>query len=469
MIGKDDILISARILSISIENFKNIANGRIDLGTYENLLNNKSDICGIYGQNGTGKTSVIEAIKIMKDLMIGRGLPTDVKEYIMDGKESVEISLSFFIDSKFKEYIVDYSIAISKIDIVESEFYGLKSEILELKERGGANENWSRKKTLIKKVYSSEVISPKYRDDELADLFKNRFDYEYIQRVNIERQESFIFDKTLEDKICKNNKGDSDLRLIYFLKTFAAIDLHIIDSKDIALSSANIILPLNFNYRDEKSGKFGVIPIGLSKAEPIPSDALAIVKNVISEMNNVLKEIIPGLTICTKELASVIDEDGIEKIPVELLSCRENSMIPIRYESDGIKKIISVLNLIINMYNNPSMVILIDELDAGIFEYLLGEILLILEESGKGQLIFTSHNLRPLEVLNKNNLVFTTTNTENRYIKLKNIRPNNNMRDVYYRDIILDGQDESIYERTSSAMIKRALRKAGEVSFGKKE
>ena len=62
------------------------------------------------------------------------------------------------------------------------------------------------------------------------------------------------------------------------------------------------------------------------------------------------------------------------------------------------------------MFNNPSVCMVVDEFDSGIFEYLLGEILQIIRESGKGQLIFTSHNLRPLEMLDTNALIFTTTN-----------------------------------------------------------
>ena len=40
---------------------------------------------------------------------------------------------------------------------------------------------------------------------------------------------------------------------------------------------------------------------------------------------------------------------------------------------------------------------MIDEFDSGIYEYLLGELLEIMNESAKGQFVFTSHNLRPLE------------------------------------------------------------------------
>lgn len=46
--------------------------------------------------------------------------------------------------------------------------------------------------------------------------------------------------------------------------------------------------------------------------------------------------------------------------------------MPFRYESDGIRKIVSVLSLIIDAYNEQSCTIAIDELDAGVFEYLLG-------------------------------------------------------------------------------------------------
>ena len=36
------------------------------------------------------------------------------------------------------------------------------------------------------------------------------------------------------------------------------------------------------------------------------------------------------------------------------------------------------------------------------FEYLLGNILSVFKERGKGQLLFTSHNLRALEVIKDN-------------------------------------------------------------------
>jgi AAA15 family ATPase/GTPase len=149
---------------------------------------------------------------------------------------------------------------------------------------------------------------------------------------------------------------------------------------------------------------------------------------------------------------------------IQLISHKNSGEIPFQYESEGIKKIVSILQLLIVVYNKPSITVAIDELDAGVFEYLLGEILRIISEKGKGQLIFTSHNLRPLETLDRGFIAFTTTNPTNRFIRLTNVKANNNLRDFYYRDIVLGEQDEEVYDLTNNSEIAFAFREAGELS-----
>lgn len=145
------------------------------------------------------------------------------------------------------------------------------------------------------------------------------------------------------------------------------------------------------------------------------------------------------------------------------MSCKNKKQIPLKYESKGIKKIVSILHLLIVIYNQFSITVAIDEIDAGVFEYLLGELLKILSEKGKGQLIFTSHNLRPLETLDRGFVAFTTTNPDNRYIRMSGIKDNNNLRDFYFRDIMLGEQDEKLYHATNNAEIALAFREAGEI------
>lgn len=115
--------------------------------------------------------------------------------------------------------------------------------------------------------------------------------------------------------------------------------------------------------------------------------------------------------------------------------------------------------MLIAVYNEKSFTIAIDEIDSGIFEYMLGELLSILGEGAKGQFIFTSHNLRPLEMLPAKYLCFTTSNPQNRFIKLQK-RGNSNLRDGYLRNIVLHLGKEEIYASTDKFQIERAFLEA---------
>ena len=181
----------------------------------------------------------------------------------------------------------------------------------------------------------------------------------------------------------------------------------------------------------------------------------------MNNMNIVLEQIIPGLSIKVYELDTELSKDSKPGKRLQLMSERNGKEIPLKYESEGIKKIVSILQLLIVVYNSESITLAVDELDAGIFEYLLGELLKVISEKGKGQLIFTSHNLRPLETIDKGFIAFTTVNPENRYIRFVNVKGNNNLRDFYYRDITLGEQTEPVYDPTNNYEIMLALKEAG--------
>ena len=183
---------------------------------------------------------------------------------------------------------------------------------------------------------------------------------------------------------------------------------------------------------------------------------------IIADMNIVLEKIVPGLTIGQKHLGTQLLKNGATGVRFQLLSNKNGKAISLQYESEGIKKMISIMHLLIAVYNRPSVTVAIDELDSGVFEYLLGELLRIISEKGKGQLIFTSHNLRPLETLDRGFIAFTTTNPDNRYIRLCNVKNNHNLRDFYYRDIVLGEQSEEIYDPTNNYEIAFAFREAGD-------
>ena len=238
---------------------------------------------------------------------------------------------------------------------------------------------------------------------------------------------------------------------------YAYYDLFIITTSASARISLDD-LPIIFKNVDSS---FGTIVINLTQPSVIPENVCSLLEKVISNMNIVLSKIVPKLEIGINYLGSEINEKGTVCKRIQIVSKKNSKEIPLKNESEGIKKIISILHLLISVYNNPSVTVAIDEIDSGIFEYLLGELLKIISERGKGQLIFTLHNLRPLETLDASFVAFTTVNPNNRYIRYSNIKRNNNLRHLYYRDIIVGLSKEPIYESADNAEVAIAFRKAG--------
>ena len=226
--------------------------------------------------------------------------------------------------------------------------------------------------------------------------------------------------------------------------------------------TANFLLPMAFRVERDSIGMKGDFAVPLMKPVVLDAKKKELLETIIEQINMVLCTIIPGMKIEVRDYGQQSLDSGEDGWKVELMSVREGKRpIPIRMESEGIIKIISILNALIQAFANPSICLVIDELDAGIFEYMLGELLDIFQNSAKGQLIFTAHNLRALEMLDKESIMFSTTNPNNRYIHMKNVKDTNNIRSMYIRSITLGGQEETIYDETDSLKIARAFRKAG--------
>lgn len=172
-----------------------------------------------------------------------------------------------------------------------------------------------------------------------------------------------------------------------------------VDTMSSGLISLNEI-PLHLRCQNKDEGLAGTIPLSLNLLSVIPASVYWLINKAIESMNILLCEIVPGLTIKMSELGTEISKDGEQVQRFQLVSLKNDKELPLQYESEGIKKIISILQMLIVVYNESNITVAIDEIDTGIFEYLLGELIKIISEEGRGQLIFTSHNLRPLETIN---------------------------------------------------------------------
>ena len=73
-----------------------------------------------------------------------------------------------------------------------------------------------------------------------------------------------------------------------------------------------------------------------------------------------LGTLIPGLSIGIHDFGEQLLGNGSTGHKIELTSKRGEITIPLKYESEGILKIISVLNALMCVYNNSSMGLIID-------------------------------------------------------------------------------------------------------------
>lgn len=457
-----DAQYSIRLLEVELKGFKNVDSGKIEMpGLIDKSYKEPcADIIGIYGQNGSGKTSAIEALTFLKDMMSGQSLQDDAVYYIGSAQSEAVLSFRFFMSCRGFELLLKYEFTIGRDD---KDGAIITSEKISFSELGETN-NIRPEKTLIKfdRASDESFFLPKYRYKQLSGGKKElEIRIRVAKIVSGKDKKSFIFCDEFRELWEKGIDSEPIWAVVLpCLRHYAFFGLFTFTSKSSSATKIDFEMPFMFKHETLDKIIVANIPITLLQPNILEKGRFAVFREKLREFNSVVSALVPNLSIVVREQGERLTQDGKDGIQFELASRRGEAEIPLLYESEGIKKIISVLGLLITLYNNPSTCVAIDELDAGIYEYLLGELLCVIQETGKGQLIFTSHNLRPLEMLHKSSLLFTTTNPKNRYIRLTNVKSSNNLRDLYLRSINLDGQREQIYSPTEEYKIRTAFRKA---------
>ena len=466
-----------RLEGVTIHNFKNVVDGTIDLTGRKKGM--KASILGLYGQNGSGKTALIDAIQLLQYALQGRSIPAQFADCVHVDAEDSSLSFSFIINNRYGTYHAIYSFSLRKEkdetvqnSTTDAETASYRACLFN-EELKCSFESESEKIRLspLMDTKTDEIFIPRSKYRLLVGAGKSiATDLLVAKRITSVTSRSFLFSRELFSVIRANQQNANQskealwyMELIANLVAYGNHELFIINTANSGLISLNA-QPLAFKYEEKNMGAIGTIAVSLEGPSVVPVEATTVVRKVIDSMNIVLQQIVPGLTIQVMSLGNQLMDNGKQGERIQLLSLKNKKALPLKYESEGIKKIISILQLLIVVYNQPSMTVAVDELDSGVFEYLLGEILRIIAEKGKGQLVFTSHNLRPLETLDKSFIAFTTTNPNNRYLRMTNVKENNNLRDLYYRDIMLGEQSEELYEPTNNAEIALAFHEAGEFS-----
>ena len=110
-----------RIVSVELFNFKNVSYGMLDFEN--NRKPYRSSILGLYGQNGSGKTALIDALELLKLNLSGRPVPVSFAEHVNVDAEYATLRFNFKVTNQDieSEYLATYEFSIRK-DIDDSAY-----------------------------------------------------------------------------------------------------------------------------------------------------------------------------------------------------------------------------------------------------------------------------------------------------------------------------------------------------------
>ena len=419
-----------KIKAIEIENFKNIDRARIEF---------RNNLSGIYGPNGTGKTAIIEATDILakyfdirKPQQISDELKNKIAFLIKEGRKDCQIAVEF--EDEEVEYKIVVKFGKDKLGIV----YTVKEELLKREK-----EKRRRYKSLISIVNDETTIVPEiyFNNKNISDKLKKdiydvnslNFKELYQEFNNFNSLFGILLKLYLELKVLP----DFFTKVLEeFLKVSKILNMIlVITLKDQAYYNLDLLIPLSVH--NEKLHGTSSLSFPLVSAAFIPSliifPALPVFSFIPFQAFEINFPINPILEL-DKKIERL--EDGNKKIGIKILVKREgiDKALPLERESTGIIKLVSLLSALIYFVQDKNAIVLVDELDIHIFEYLLANFLEKLAIYAKGQLIFTGHNLFLLEKLDKDSIIISTKQNEKIiYTYLKNVSKTTNLRQKYIR------------------------------------
>ena len=417
---------------VKAKNFKSLKDIEFNLNKTKTKTN---QFISIYGENGSGKTNIVELFKLLQQSTMSRAtdiamnkmpkefwkiqeemsdqLPTEIrqifqlsfnlKEYrMLDEEDATEIEYGFKINNKDGFYYIKFD-----DEIIEEKLYYMAG-----KQRAYLFQINKENNKIIKNLNKNIFINEKYNEELIDGIDKYWGKYTFLSLLSfetIEKNKDYI-----DNNISKN--------IIEVIDRIWLMTVHVD-------KGALKIIPDGF----VKVSKLNNIQKGIVKKDKLPE---------IKKYENVLNIFFTQAYADIKEVKYEINEKE-DRIHYELYFNKmiggQIKSIPSRLESDGTRRILNQFDTIIGSLLGETVIL--DEIDNGIHDVLMKNIIMSIKDEITGQLIITTHNTLLLEILPKENIyILSTDYNGNKTINsIKEygikIQKNNNARDLYFKGV----------------------------------
>ena len=417
---------------IKAKNFKSLKNIEFNLKKTKNITN---DFIAIYGENGSGKTNLVELFKFLQQMTISRvfdaawnmlpkefldfkdkminnilkeiksimELKLNLEEYrTLNEKENTEIEYGFKIDNKEGFYYVNFN-----EEIVEEKLYFFVN-----KQNGYYFKLSKKGKEIQKELNNNIFINDKYNKELEENIEKYWGKYSFLSLIMFE----------LKDKNEEYMLNNISRKLLNIIEKINLMTVHV-NKWFLKFIPDNYIKKLSL--LDLKEGT-----ISKDKVDKI------------KKYENVLNIFFTQAYADIKSVKYVIEENENEikyKLYFNKIIGGNLKSIPIELESEGTKRIVEEFDTLIGAIRGETVII--DEIDNGIHDLLMKNIILSIKDEITGQLIITTHNTLLLEVLPKECIYILSTDYEgNKNIcTIKEygikIQKNHNVRELYFKGL----------------------------------
>ena len=417
---------------VKAKNFKSLKDIEFNLNKTKTKTN---QFISIYGENGSGKTNIVELFKLLQQSTMSRAtdiamnkmpkefwkiqeemsdqLPTEIrqifqlsfnlKEYrMLDEEEPTEIEYGFKINDNDGFYYIKFD-----DEIIEEKLYYMAG-----KQRAYLFQIKKENNKIIKNLNKNIFINEKYNEELIDGIDKYWGKYTFLSLLSfeaIEKNKDYI-----DNNISKN--------IMEVIDKIWSMTVHVD-------KGALKIIPDGF----VKVRKLNNIQKGIVKKDKLPE---------IKKYENVLNIFFTQAYADIKEVKYKINEKE-DRIHYELYFYKmiggQIKSIPSKLESDGTRRILNQFDTIIGSLLGETVII--DEIDNGIHDVLMKNIIMSIKDEITGQLIITTHNTLLLEILPKEYIyILSTDYNGNKTINsIKEygikIQKNNNARDLYFKGV----------------------------------